>query len=77
MPLMVVTLEVSKLSGWLKADARCRESKGGHEVLGEVVCGLRAGGGGLLCKQRAGEVSTAALGQGTGRSTRRTCRTCS
>ena len=25
---MAVTLEVSKLSGWLKADARCRESKG-------------------------------------------------
>jgi hypothetical protein len=24
MPYMVVTLEVSKLSGWLKADARCR-----------------------------------------------------
>jgi hypothetical protein len=24
MPPMVVTLEVSKLSGWLKADARCR-----------------------------------------------------
>ena len=32
---MVVTLEVSKLSGWLNADARCRESKGGHTVLGE------------------------------------------
>eukprot|EP00964_Phaeocystis_antarctica_P032218 scaffold18260_cov57-Phaeocystis_antarctica.AAC.2 len=27
---MLVTLEVSKLSGWLNADARCRESKGGH-----------------------------------------------
>ena len=25
MPSMVVTLEVSKLSGWLNADARCRE----------------------------------------------------
>eukprot|EP00964_Phaeocystis_antarctica_P054732 scaffold32205_cov65-Phaeocystis_antarctica.AAC.6 len=30
MPAMVVTLEVSKLSGWLNTDARCRESKGGH-----------------------------------------------
>ena len=29
---MVVTLEVSKLSGWLNADAYCRESKGGHAV---------------------------------------------
>ena len=30
MPLTSVTLEVSKLSGWLNADASCRESKGGH-----------------------------------------------
>ena len=36
MPLMVVTLEVSKLSGWLNADAHCRESNGGHTVWGEV-----------------------------------------
>eukprot|EP00964_Phaeocystis_antarctica_P051393 scaffold29975_cov49-Phaeocystis_antarctica.AAC.1 len=33
---MVVTLEVSKLSGWLNADAYCRESKGGHAVWCEV-----------------------------------------
>eukprot|EP00964_Phaeocystis_antarctica_P064937 scaffold39110_cov45-Phaeocystis_antarctica.AAC.1 len=33
---MVVTLEVSKLSGWLNADAYCRESNGGHTVRGEV-----------------------------------------
>ena len=33
---MVVTLEVSKLSGWLNADARCRESKGGHTMLVQV-----------------------------------------
>ena len=32
MPSMFVTLEVSKLSGWLNADADCRESKGGHTV---------------------------------------------
>ena len=32
---MFVTLEVSKLSGWLNADAPCREPKGGHTVLGE------------------------------------------
>ena len=42
MAFMVVTLEVSKLSGWLSADARCRESKGGHTVRGEV----RPAGGG-------------------------------
>ena len=39
---MLVTLEVSKLSGWLNADAPCRESKGGHMMRGEV----RAPGGG-------------------------------
>ena len=31
-----MTLEVSKLSGWLNADAPCRESQGGHTVRGEV-----------------------------------------
>jgi len=29
---MVVTLEVSKLSGWLKADADCAESRGGQAM---------------------------------------------
>ena len=29
---MLVTLEVSKLSGWLNADAPCRGIKGGHTV---------------------------------------------
>ena len=33
---MSVTLEVSKLSGCLNADARCRESNGGHTVWGAV-----------------------------------------
>ena len=33
---MPVTLEVSKLSGWLNADASCRESEGGQTVWGEV-----------------------------------------
>jgi len=37
---MSVTLEVSKPSGWLNADAPCRESSGGHTMRGEV----RAGG---------------------------------
>ena len=40
---MVVTLDVSKLSGWLNADAYCRESKGGHTVQGEVRGELRGG----------------------------------
>ena len=33
----VVTLEVSKLSGRLNADACCRELKGGHTVRGEAA----------------------------------------
>ena len=40
---MSVTLDVSKLSGWLNADAPCRESKGGHAVRMEV-CGSAGGG---------------------------------
>ena len=50
MPYMVVTLEASKLSGWLKADAACRESKGGHAMQGGEVRARRReglwGGGG-------------------------------
>ena len=39
MPCMFVTLEVSKLSGWLNASASCRGSKGGHAVRGDVRAG--------------------------------------
>ena len=46
MPYMVVTLEVSKLSGWLNADAPCRESNGGHAVRGEGA-GQQTGGDGV------------------------------
>ena len=45
MPCMFVTLDVSKLSGWLNADASCAESKGGHAVWEEVRPGRRAGVG--------------------------------
>ena len=38
---MIVTLEVPKLSGWLNADAYCRESKGGHAVRDDVRAGRR------------------------------------
>jgi len=50
---MVVTLEVSKLSGWLNADAYCRESKGGHTVRCEVRAWRReaAGDGGTSSAQ--------------------------
>ena len=39
MPFMSVTLEVSKLSGWLNALAYCRESKEGHAMRGKVPTG--------------------------------------
>eukprot|EP00964_Phaeocystis_antarctica_P066652 scaffold40320_cov67-Phaeocystis_antarctica.AAC.1 len=45
MPSMVVTLEVSKLSGWLNADAPCRESKRGHTVREDVRAGRREAAG--------------------------------
>ena len=68
MDCMVVTLEVSKLSGWLNADAFCRESKEGHAVRGE-------GAGQQTGVQRAGEGLDCRLGAGhAGRSARRTCR---
>ena len=58
MERMVVTLEVSKLSGWLNADALCQ-----HAVPGEIYRSARAGGGGRpRCKQRAGQGSTADSG---------------
>ena len=40
---MSVTLEVSRLSGWLKATAFCRVAKGGHIRYG-ARCGVRACG---------------------------------
>eukprot|EP00964_Phaeocystis_antarctica_P102104 scaffold67510_cov47-Phaeocystis_antarctica.AAC.1 len=71
MERMLVTLEVSKLSGWLNNDARCRESKGGHTVWCEVhSTGRREAGGRPRCTQRAGEGSTADWEQGSGRRAR-------
>ena len=58
MPFIFVTLEVSKLSGWLNADA-CQDSKEGH-TCGARYAGRQAGGGGRPRRtQRAGEGSTA------------------
>jgi hypothetical protein len=42
---MVVTLEVLKLSGWLKADARCRVEGKAHAMRGERC----EPGGGKAC----------------------------
>ena len=53
---MVVTLEVSKLSGWLNADAYCRGSKGGHIRCGvRYMRGRQAGGGGRPRRTQRGE----------------------
>ena len=47
MPTMFVTLEVLKeLSGWLNADANCRESRKGGIRCGARYTGREAGGGG-------------------------------
>ena len=59
MMAMSVTLEVSKLSGWLNTVADCRESKGRAYGAGRG-CGPADGGDGV---QRAGEGSTADWGQ--------------
>eukprot|EP00964_Phaeocystis_antarctica_P005379 scaffold2944_cov60-Phaeocystis_antarctica.AAC.2 len=39
MPPMVVTLEVSRLSGWLNVDALCRETKKRYAMRGELQTG--------------------------------------
>ena len=44
MPHMFVTLDVSKLSGWLNAFADCRESKGGRMRVGSRGAGRKAEG---------------------------------
>ena len=77
MPPMVVTLEVSKLSGWLNADARCREPKEGHAMRGEVQTGRPE----VAADRDARSVQERArlqIGreQGTGRSARRTWSPC-
>ena len=67
MEFMFVTMEVSKLSGWLNDDALCRGSKGAYAVGGKES--EQAGGGGKPRRtQRARDSSTADSGQGTGQS---------
>eukprot|EP00964_Phaeocystis_antarctica_P155937 scaffold125375_cov39-Phaeocystis_antarctica.AAC.1 len=75
MRLMSVTLDVSKLSGWLNADAACRvESRG---VRCGVRCGPGAGGRGPAAAherhaRREGPAVKAGGGLGYVRSARRT-----
>ena len=49
---MSVTLEVSKLSGWLKAVVRCAESKGGHAMRGGRGASWEAGGPGVVAAHK-------------------------
>ena len=54
---MFVTLDVSRLSGWLNADARCRVERG--TVGGGATCGQagrREGWGGQWRKQQGGPI---------------------
>ena len=53
---------VAKLSGWLNADAYCRESNGGHTMRDEVRARRREGGGRPRCKQGAGERARLQIG---------------
>ena len=64
MPPMSVTLEVSRLSGWLNADARCRESEEGHAMRGAVhgSGGSRATAAQAVC--RGGRDCRLGAGQG-------------
>ncbi len=50
MLLIAVTLDVSKLSGWLNAVALCRESKRGHTKRGEVRVGRLEDGGSAVAQ---------------------------
>ena len=62
MKRMVVTLEVSKLSGWLNTHAPCRESKGGHAVWEEGPGGAEGRGGQRRRKQHARGICPKAVG---------------
>jgi hypothetical protein len=80
MRLMVVTLEVSKLSGLLKADAYCRV-EGRHAMRGgEVRAGRREGlwcGGGTTSAACTGMARFKAWGpRARAESARRTCSSC-
>ena len=51
---MSVTLDVSKLSGWLNAGAPCREKEGGgHRRRGDMRASRREGGVGWSVAQEA------------------------
>ena len=63
---MSVTLDVSKLSGWLNTDADCRESKAGHAMRGEVLAGRREVAGDRRVRSAQGRARLQILGAGNG-----------
>ena len=70
MRAMLVTLEVSKLSGWSNAVARCRGSNGGQTVWEEVQSTRRpeaAGDRGARAACRRGLECRLGAGHGEGR----------
>jgi len=76
---MSVTLEVSTLSGWLKADAPCRVEgracdAGGRGASREA--GGHRGGGGTQEACTGKRPDSRLWGQGHARSARRTCSSC-
>ena len=74
MDCMSVTLDVSKLSGWLNADVDCRVDRKA-DMQGAAMCspggvralggGVRALGGGDAVGMHTGRVRLKAVGQGT------------
>eukprot|EP00964_Phaeocystis_antarctica_P162777 scaffold137729_cov96-Phaeocystis_antarctica.AAC.1 len=80
MPAVALTLDVSKVSGWLNDDACCRVERRAHLTMWGEVCGT--GGGSAYVGQyrrkwyARGIGPTEAGGQGVV-SAPETCRTCS
>eukprot|EP00964_Phaeocystis_antarctica_P069419 scaffold42180_cov51-Phaeocystis_antarctica.AAC.1 len=71
MPCMFVTLDVSKLSGWLNAVAPCRVERRVCDAEREVWAGRRQGMGWRRRKRRVGRGPTKGCGgQGHVRSAR-------
>ncbi len=64
MKLIAVTLDVSKLTGWLNADVRCRVE--GHAIRGEV-CGPEGGAWGRGGRKRGAHAEEPRLGAGHAR----------
>eukprot|EP00964_Phaeocystis_antarctica_P061668 scaffold36871_cov49-Phaeocystis_antarctica.AAC.3 len=73
MPYMVLTLDVSKLSGWLNADARCRVERRACDVGKRYgPGGMRALGGGGASGVHGKAPTQGWGGAGHARSARRT-----